>query len=144
VALKSNPPTTDPPRRTCLSHLAAKVLAFRRPLRLGVFARQILFLSFTLAKTCPPRRAERRAAKKLWSTPIRKWGNSLPIRLGGPGQALDKGVGGIYSRQALRGRQSAEPQRNCGALGMTFRRGGLAWRLCCLPRPRRRMTCSPY
>jgi hypothetical protein len=41
----------------------------------------------------------RRAAKKLWSTSIRKWGNSLPIRRDGPGQALDKGVRGISSRK---------------------------------------------
>jgi len=39
-------------------------------------------------------------------------------------------------------RKDAETQRNCGALGMTFRRGGLAWRLggfARLPRPPRRI-----
>jgi hypothetical protein len=41
---------------------------------------------------------------------------------------LDKGDGGIYSRKG------AETQRNCSQLGMTFRRGGLASLLCCLPR----------
>jgi hypothetical protein len=49
---------------------------------------------------------------------IRKWGNSLPIRLGGPGQALYKGVGGIYSRK------DAETQRICSPLGLTS--GGLS------------------
>jgi len=35
----------------------------------------------------------------------------------------------ILTKTCLR-EANAEPQRNCGLIGLTFRRGGLAWRLC--------------
>ena len=69
----------------------------------------------------PPRRIllspRRRAAKKLWSTPIRKWGNSLPIRRGGPGQALDKGVRGISTRKGAEKLWSTSIRRGLPSAG---------------------------
>jgi hypothetical protein len=62
----------------------------------------------------------RRAAKKLWSTPIRKWGNSLPIRRDGPGQALDKGVRGISTRKAGKKLWSASIRRGGQADRRTY------------------------
>ena len=74
-----------------------------RTLRLGGFARPFFLFSrparggFFSSRKDPPRRARRRAAKKLWSTPIRNWGNS----------PLTRGLGGFLL---------AKTQRNSGPL----------------------------
>jgi hypothetical protein len=80
--------------------------------------------AFAALRLCEPFFfSSRKACLSANRAPSRNWGNSLPIRRGGPGQALEKGAGCLSRRIAgpprriSFSRKGAKPQRNLTANG---------------------------